>query len=180
MEWHKKDYLILSAMRMRKRHLFCTSSHHNVPYEKQKEPNNGSALKRVSLLERVCNCWISSTLVHTWAYHIEKISRRLFYIDRNWYCLWIELSGWMGSVLYGLGADLSLPVCLSVTIGMSTLKIKLNNLRSQKRPTERGLGGNRLVRRSGTTSRGTVVLVFCLRMRRYSLTLALTIFVGME
>ena len=39
------------------------------------------------------------------------------------------------------------------------------NLSSQKRPTGRNLGGNRSVRRSGTTSRGTVVLVFCLRMR---------------
>ena len=37
------------------------------------------------------------------------------------------------------------------------------NLSSQKRPT----GGNRLVRRSGTTSRGTIVLVFCLHMRRF-------------
>ena len=42
MEWHKMDYLIFSAMRMRKRHLFCTSSHHNVPYEKQQELNKGS------------------------------------------------------------------------------------------------------------------------------------------
>ena len=40
------------------------------------------------------------------------------------------------------------------------------NLSSQKRPTGRNLGGNRLVRRSGTTSRGTVVLVFRLRMRK--------------
>ena len=39
------------------------------------------------------------------------------------------------------------------------------NLSSQKRPTGRNLGGNRLVRRSGTTSRGTVVLVFYVRMR---------------
>ena len=43
------------------------------------------------------------------------------------------------------------------------------NLSSQKRPTGRSLGGNRLVRRSGTTSRGTVVLVFCLCMRRFLL-----------
>ena len=42
MEWHKMDYLILSAMRMRKRHLFCTISHHNVPYEKQQELNKWS------------------------------------------------------------------------------------------------------------------------------------------
>ena len=41
------------------------------------------------------------------------------------------------------------------------------SLSSEKRPTGRNLGGNRLVRRSGTTSRGTVVLVFCLRMRRF-------------
>ena len=32
------------------------------------------------------------------------------------------------------------------------------NLSSQKRPTGRNLGGNRLVRRSGTTSRGTVLI----------------------
>ena len=41
------------------------------------------------------------------------------------------------------------------------------NLSSEKRPTGRNLGGNRLVRRSGTRSRGTVVLVFVLRMRRF-------------
>ena len=41
-EWLKMDYLIFSAIRMRKRHLFCTSSHHNVPYEKQQELNKGS------------------------------------------------------------------------------------------------------------------------------------------
>ena len=35
MESHKMDYLILSGIRMRKRHLFCTSSHHNLPYAKQ-------------------------------------------------------------------------------------------------------------------------------------------------
>ena len=52
------------------------------------------------------------------------------------------------------------------------------NLSSQKRPTGQNLGGNRLVRRSGTTSRGTVVLVFSLRM--FPLTLVLTIFVGMK
>ena len=42
MEWHKMDYLIFSATRMRKRHRFCTSSHHNVPYEKQQQFNKGS------------------------------------------------------------------------------------------------------------------------------------------
>ena len=32
MELHKMDYLVFSEMRMRKRRLFCTNSHHNVPY----------------------------------------------------------------------------------------------------------------------------------------------------
>ena len=36
------DYLIISAMRMRKRPPFCTSSHDNVPYEKQQEFNKES------------------------------------------------------------------------------------------------------------------------------------------
>ena len=42
MDRHEMDYLIFSVMRMRQRHLFCTSSHHNVPYEKQQELNKGS------------------------------------------------------------------------------------------------------------------------------------------
>ena len=50
--------------------------------------------------------------------------RDRFYIYRNWYYLWVELSGWMGSVSNGLGADLSLPPCLSVTIGIWTLAHK--------------------------------------------------------
>ena len=33
---------IFSNVCMRKRHLFCTSSHHNVPYENQQELNKGS------------------------------------------------------------------------------------------------------------------------------------------
>ena len=43
-----------------------------------------------------------------------------------------------------------------------------------KRPTGRNLGGNRLVRRSGTTSRGTALLVFYLRMRSFPRTEVLT------
>ena len=42
MEWHKIDYLLFSAIRMCKRHLFCTNNHHNVPYEKQQELNKGA------------------------------------------------------------------------------------------------------------------------------------------
>ena len=49
MEWFKIDYLTFSEMRMRKRHLFCTSSHHNVPYEKQQEFTRFLTLKMRAL-----------------------------------------------------------------------------------------------------------------------------------
>ena len=78
----------------------------------------------------------------------------------------------MGSVSYGLGANLSLPPCLSVTIGIWTS--------AHKSDPRAEISENRLVRRSGTTSRGTVVLVFPLRMHRIPLCLGLTIFVGMK
>ena len=52
------------------------------------------------------------------------------------------------------------------------------NLNSQKRPPGRNLGEHRSVRRSGTTSRGTVVLVLSLRMRSCPRTEVLTIFLG--
>ena len=62
----------------------CTSSHHNVPYETQQVLQKGSepcmsvlATARAQLL----NC---STLIHTWAYHMERIFRILLYIYRNW------------------------------------------------------------------------------------------------
>ena len=45
------DYLIFSAMGICKRDLFCTSSHHNVPYEKQQEVESGLSLK-ISVLAR--------------------------------------------------------------------------------------------------------------------------------
>ena len=56
MGWHKMDYLKFSAMRMRKRHLFCISSHHNALSEKQPEVNKGSEPRNEPLLERVRNC----------------------------------------------------------------------------------------------------------------------------
>ena len=52
------------------------------------------------------------------------------------------------------------------------------NLNSQKRPPGRNLGEHRWVRRSGTTSRGAVVLVFYLRMRSFLRAEVLTITLG--
>ena len=52
------------------------------------------------------------------------------------------------------------------------------NLSSQKRSPGRNLGEHRSVRRSGTASRGTALLVFGLRMRSFPGTEVLTIFLG--
>ena len=51
-------------------------------------------------------------------------------------------------------------------------------LSSKKRSPGRNLGEHRLVRRSGNTSRGTVVLVLFLRMRSFFITQFPTIFLG--
>ena len=51
-------------------------------------------------------------------------------------------------------------------------------LSPQKRSPGRNLGEHRSVRRSGTTSRGTALLVFSLRMRCLQRTKVFTIFVG--
>ena len=63
-------------------------------------------------------------------YHMKETSRKLCYIFRNCHKIWIELSGWKGSVTYGLGADLSLPQCLSVTTGIWNLTHK-SDLRAE-------------------------------------------------
>ena len=102
---------------------------------------------------------------------MEEISRRLFYIKKK-LVLSMSRAEWMNGIclIWSRGRLIS----PSLPVGDD----RYLNLSSQKRPTGRNLGGNRSVRRSGTTSRGTVVLVFCLRMRRFPLTLGLTIFVG--
>ena len=57
------------------------------------------------------NCQICFIPRHTWRYQMEERTRTLLYIYRNCNLRWIELSGWKGSVTYGLGADISLPPC---------------------------------------------------------------------
>ena len=52
------------------------------------------------------------------------------------------------------------------------------NLNSQKQPRGRNIGEHRLVRRSITISRGTVVLVFCLHIRSFPRTDVPTIFMA--
>ena len=58
----------------------------------------------------------------------------------------------MGSVSYGLGADLSLPACLSVTIGISTL--------AHKSDPRAEISGE-IVRYDALAPRTQVVLCWC-------------------
>ena len=107
--------------------MFYANTHQHIPCGIKKDLNNST-----ELCCRKGACAIVKYTVprHTSAYHKEEITRTLSYIYRNWYYLWIELSGWMGSVSYGLGADLSLPPFLSVTIGIWTLTHK-SDLRAE-------------------------------------------------
>ena len=104
--------------------------------------------------------------------HGENISRTVLYIQKL--VLTSVRVEWMNGIclIWSRGRLIS----PSLPVGDD----RYLNLSSQKRPPGRNLGEHRLVRRSGTTSRGTVVLVFCLRMRRFPPTLVLTIFVGMK
>ena len=74
------DYLTFSAMRMRKHSLFCTSSHHNEPYEKQQEVNKVSVLARARA--QLLNMLYIST--HLSVLHGENVSKTVLYICRNW------------------------------------------------------------------------------------------------
>ena len=73
------DYSIFLATLMCKRHLFCTSCHHNVPYEKQQELNKGLSLSvlaraRAQLLNML---YISA---HLSVPHGENIKKTVLYI----------------------------------------------------------------------------------------------------
>ena len=104
--------------------------------------------------------------------HGENISRTVLYIQKL--VLTRVRVEWMNGIclIWSRGRLIS----PSLPVGDD----RYLNLSSQKRPPGRNLGEHRSVRRSGTTSRGTVVLVFCLRMRRFPPNLVLTIFVGMK
>ena len=124
-----------------------------------------------------CPCWARAQLLkmlyistHLNVPHGEIMQKTALYIEKL--VLSISRTEWMNGIclIWSRGRLIS----PSLPVG----DYRYLNLSSQKRPTGRNLGGNRLVRRSGATSRGTVVLVFCLRMRRVPLTLS--IFVGMK
>ena len=151
------DYLILSAMRMRKRHLFCTTTYR---MKNNKSSTKGLSIQlsvlvraRAQLLNIVC---IST---HLSVLHGENIQKTVLYIQKLVQSM--SRAEWMNGIclIWSRGRLIS----PSLPVGDD----RYLNLSSQKRPPGRNLGEHRLVRRSGTTSRGTVVLVFCLRMRRF-------------
>ena len=117
-------------MHMRKFNLFCVNKHQHVPCGTQQDFNNGSEPWDESFYKSACAIVKYAEARHNWMYHKEEKTRTLCYICRNWYYLRIELSGWKGSVTYGLGADLSLPQCLSATTGIWTLTHK-SDLRAE-------------------------------------------------
>ena len=108
---------------MRKCHTFCANKDQLEPYETQKD-NNGSE----RLHERMCSTVICTIPRYIW-YHMDKVARTVLYKYRNCYYLLIELSGWKGSVTYGLGADISLPHCLAT--GIWTLAHPKSDLRAE-------------------------------------------------
>ena len=68
----------------------------------------------LSFLSEHAHAQLSCTNICT--YHMEGLTGKLLYIYRSCFILGIEPSGWKGSVLYGLGADISLPPCLATGI----------------------------------------------------------------
>ena len=88
--------------------------------------------------------------------HMEEIIRTLFSIYKKIPLIATSVE-WMKGICHtwsrGQNFSSSLP---------SDWYLKLS---SQKQWPGRNLGEHRLVRRSGTASRGTALLVFCLRMR---------------
>ena len=150
-------YLIFSVMRMRKRHLFYTSSRHYVPYENNK--SSGLSLE-MSVLARarvqLLNMLYIST--HLSVPHGENTQKTVLYIQKL--VLSMSRAEWMNGIclIWSRGRLIS----PSLPVGDD----RYLNLSSPKRPTGRNLGGNRLG--------------VCLRMRRFPLTLVLTILVAMK
>jgi len=101
--------------------IFYANTHQHTPYGIKKYLKNDFELYSP---KGACAIVKYTVPRHACTYHKEEITRTLSYIYGNWYYLWIEQSGWMGSVSYGLGADISLPPCLSAAIGIWTLAYK--------------------------------------------------------
>ena len=128
--------------------------------ERKKTSTRGLNLERsfvASVHAQLLNMLLISR--HLSVPHGENIQETVVYIQKLVLCM--NRAEWMNGIclIWSRGRLIS----PSLPIGDD----RYLNLSSQKRPPGRNLGEHRLVRRSGTTSRGTVVLVFSLRMRSF-------------
>ena len=144
----KDMFFVFSAMRMCKHHLFCTSLHHHILYEKQQDLNEGLSLD-MSVLARARAQLLNTLYINTQG---ENIYKTVLYIQKL--VLSTRRAEWMSGIclIWSRGRLIS----PSLPIGDD----RCLNLSSQKRPPGRNLGEHHLVRRSGTTSRGTVSWCF--------------------
>ena len=113
-------------------------------------------MKSAFLQERMRHHQLYTVPRHTWIYHKEEITRTLCCMYRDGCRIWSRGRHYSPS----LPGDWYLKRCL------------------QKRSQDRNLWELRSVPRSVNTSRGNVLLVFCWRMRSFSRTAVLTIFLG--
>ena len=157
------DYLIFSATHMR------TTTYTTYRMKNNKRSARGLSLE-MSVLVRARAQLLNMLYIgtHLSVPHGENIQKIVLYIQKL--ALSTSRAEWMNGIC--LRWSRGRLISPSMPVGDD----RYLNLSSQKRPTGRNLEGNRSVPRSGT--RGTVVLVFCLRMHRFPLTLVLIIFVG--
>ena len=114
-----------------------------------------------------------NNVLYTYKLYIYiRINCSVFYIRINW--LYYCRAGWMKGIchIWSRGRHFS-PSLSDLFRDERYLK-----LGSQKQPAGRNFGGNRLVRRSCTASRGTALLEFFLRMCSFSRTEVFNIFMG--
>ena len=149
----------------------CANMHQHVRHGTQHDLING--------FDSWNNCFYKSARAivrhvvprHIWMYHTDEITKTLCsYILKL--LLVKNRVEWMKGICHIWSRGRLIPPSLPVGDDWYL------NLNSQKRSPGRNLGEHRSVRRSGTASRGTVVLVFCLRMRSFSRTEVHTIFPG--
>ena len=99
---------------MRGRHVFCANMHQRVPYGK----------RLITPLNNKQKCsWKSACAIVKWAPPKDTLVRTTLRkqvecccIYRNCYQLFTKVNRRKGSVMYGLGADISLPECLATGI----------------------------------------------------------------
>ena len=108
-------------------------------------------------------CEICTTQRQIWRYQMEEITTTLLSVKRKRFHLWIELSEWMKGSCHRRNRG------RQISPSLPSGDVRFMKLNSEKRSPGRNLREQCGVRCSGTTSRGTAFLVFCLRIRQLSI-----------